>query len=127
MKKFTSIFPAAVAGKTGRHNYTEWDQILLKEGSFHQSLNPFKLSQNKKCRMKYSKDMCKSSLEILNKTIMIPTDPKNTKKDIDNTIRDIKRAALAYINKESIKIKQKPIDKGKFDYNEEWLNAFARS
>ena len=117
-KNFTSIFPAPIAGKTGRHNYTEWDQILLKEGSFHQSLNPYKLSQNKKCRMNYSKNMCKSSLEILDKTIMIPTDPKNTKKDINNTIRNIKRAALAYINKEHIKIKQKAIDKGKFDYSE---------
>jgi len=117
-KKFTSIFPAPIAGKTGRHNYTEWDQILLKEGSFHQSLNPYKLSQNKKCRMNYSKNMCKSSLEILDKTIMIPTDPKNTKKDINNTIRNIKRAALAYINEENIQIKQKAIDKGKFDYNE---------
>ena len=117
-ENFTSNFPAPIAGKTGRHNYTEWDQILLKEGSFHQSLNPYKLSQNKKCRMNYSKNMCKSSLEILDKTIMIPTDPKNTKKDINNTIRNIKRAALAYINKEHIKIKQKAIDKGKFDYSE---------
>ena len=117
-ENFTSIFPAPIAGKTGRHNYTEWDQILLKEGSFHQSLNPYKLSQNKKCRMNYSKNMCKSSLEILDKTIMIPTDPKNTKKDINNTIRNIKRAALAYINNENIKIKQKAIDKGKFDYSE---------
>ena len=117
-ENFTSIFPAPIAGKTGRHNYTEWDQILLKEGSFHQSLNPYKLSQNKKCRMNYNKNMCKSSLEILDKTIMIPTDPKNKKKDINNTIRNIKRAALAYINKEHIKIKQKAIDKGKFDYSE---------
>ena len=117
-ENFTSIFAAPIAGKTGRHNYTEWDQILLKEGSFHQSLNPYKLLQNKKCRMNYSKNMCKSSLEILDKTIMIPTDPKNTKKDINNTIRNIKRAALAYINKEHIKIKQKAIDKGKFDYSE---------
>ena len=117
-ENFTSIFPAPIAGKTGRHNYTEWDQILLKEGSFHQSLNPYKLSENKKCRMNYSKNMCKSSLEILNKTIMIPTDPKNTKKDTNNTIKNIKRAALAYINKENIKIKQKAIDKGKFDYSE---------
>ena len=117
-ENFTSIFPAPIAGKTGRHNYTEWDQILLKEGSFHQSLNPYKLSQNKKCRMNYNKNMCKSSLEILDKTIMIPTDPKNTKKDINNTIRNIKRAALAYVNEENIKIKQKAIDKGKFDYSE---------
>ena len=68
--------------------------------------------------MNYSKNMCKSSLEILNKTIMIPTDSKNTKKDTDNTIRNIKRAALAYVNNEHIKIKQKKIDKGKFDYSE---------
>ena len=117
-KKFTSIFPAPIAGKTGRHNYTEWDQILLKEGSFHQSLNPYKLPQNKRCRMNYSKNMCKSSLEILDKTIMIPTDPQNTIKEINNTIRNIKKAALASINNENIKIEQKAIDKGKFDYNE---------
>jgi len=117
-KNFTSIFKAPIAGKTGRHNYTEWDQILMKEGSFHQSLNPYKLLENKKCRMSYSKDMCKSSLEILNKTIMIPTNPKNTKKEIDKTIENIKKASLAYINNENIKIKQKAIDIGKFDYSE---------
>ena len=117
-KNFTSIFPAPIAGKTGRHNYTEWDQILLKEGSFHQSLNPYKLSENKKCRMNYSKDMCKSSLEILDKTIMIPTDPKNTKKNTDHTIKNIKKAALAYINNEHVDIRQKAIDIGKFDYND---------
>ena len=116
-KNFTSIFPAPIAGKTGRHNYTEWDQILMKEGSFHKSLNPFKLSENKKCRMNYDKKMCKSSLEILDKTIMIPTDPKNTKKNTDNTIKNIKKAALAYINNEHVNIKQKSIDIGKFDYS----------
>ena len=116
-ENFTSIFPAPIAGKTGRHNYTEWDQILLKEGSFHQSLNPFKLSENKNCRMHYSKDMCKSSLEILDKTILIPTDPKHSKKDTDKTIKNIKTAALAYFNNEHINIKQKSIDIGKFDYS----------
>ena len=55
---------------------------------------------------------------------MIPTDPKNTKKDIDNTIRNIKRAALAYINNENIKIKQKAIDKGKKTYVYPWQMRF---
>ena len=117
-EKFTSIFPAPIAGKTGRHNYTEWDQILLKEGSFHQAMNPFKLSNNKKCRMKYHKGMCKTSLEILNRTIMIPTDPKNTSHQTNATIKNIKKAALALVNNEKIKIKQKEIDKGKFDYKD---------
>jgi len=52
---------------------------------------------------------------------MIPADPKNTEKDINNTIRNIKRATLAYINKENIKIKQKAMDKGKFNYSETYF------
>ncbi len=117
-KKFTSIFPAPIAGKTGRHNYTEWDQILLKEGSFHQATNPFKLPQNKKCRTNYSKSMCKQSLEILDKTVMIPTDPKNTKQQIDKTIKNIKKAALAMVKNQKISLNQKSMDKGKFDYKD---------
>ena len=117
-EKFTKIFSAPIAGKTGRHNYTEWDQILLKEGSFHQSMNPFKLSQNKKCRMTYTKNMCKQSLEILNKTVMIPTDPKNSQKQINKKINNIKKAALAMVNDEKINLNQKSMDKGKFDYKD---------
>ena len=90
----------------------------LKEGSFHQAMNPFKLSKNKKCRMKYHKGMCKKSLEILYRTIMIPTDPKNTSHQTNITIKNIKKAALALVSNEKIKIKQKEIDKGKFDYKD---------
>ena len=67
--------------------------------------------------MKYNKAMCKTSLEILNRTIMIPTDPKNTSLDTDITIKNIKKAALALVNNEKITIKKKSIDMGKFDYN----------
>lgn len=114
-EKFSSIFPSVIAGKTGRHNYTEWDQILLKEGSFNNDMNPFKMSKNKKCRMVYTKTMCKNSLEILNRTVMIPTDPKNTNQDIEKTIKNIKKAALALTNNYQVKIQQKTIDKSKFD------------
>jgi len=49
---------------------------------------------------------------------MKPTDPQKTKKETNNTIRNIKRATIAYINNDNIRIKQKAIDKGKFDYCE---------
>ena len=78
-------------------------------------MNPFKMSKNKKCRMTYTKTMCKNSLEILNRTVMIPTDPKNTNKDIEKTIKNIKKAALALTNNYQVKIQQKTIDKSKFD------------
>ena len=68
--------------------------------------------------MTYTKTMCKQSLEILNKTVMIPTDPKNSQKQIDKTINNIKKAALAMINDEKINLNQKSMDKGKFDYKD---------
>ena len=81
-------------------------------------MNPFKLLKNKKCRKKYNKGMCKKYLEILNRTIMIPTDPKNTSHQTNSTIKNIKKAAFALVSDEKIKIKQKEIDKGKFGYND---------
>ena len=27
--QFTKVFPSVIAGKTGRHTYTEWDQVLM--------------------------------------------------------------------------------------------------
>ena len=117
-QKFTSVFPSVIAGTTGRHNYTEWDQILLKEGSFNNDLNPFKLRKNRKCRMTYSKTMCQTSLDILNRSVLIPTDPKNTKKNIEKTINNIKKAALTLTSSNKVRIKQKAIDKSKFDIKE---------
>ena len=81
-------------------------------------MNPYKLSQNKKCRMHYTKTMCKKSLEILDRTVMIPTDPKNSAKHINTTIKNIKKAALAMTNNEKIVLNQKSMDKGKFDYKD---------
>ena len=30
---FKEIMPCVIAGKTGRHNYVEWDQILMRQGA----------------------------------------------------------------------------------------------
>ena len=38
-KKFTDIFPSVIAGKTGRHTYTEWDQVLIGAGAAHPEIN----------------------------------------------------------------------------------------
>ena len=66
---------ASIAGKTGRHNYTEWDQVLMGAGAAHPAMNPYNMPANAECRRTYSKDMCARSLEILNRTVMVPTHP----------------------------------------------------
>ena len=62
--------------------------------------------------------MCQTSLDILNRSVLIPTDPKNTKKNIEKTINNIKKAALTLTSSNKVRIKQKAIDKSKFDIKE---------
>lgn len=91
--RFVEVFPAVIAGKTGRHTYTEWDQVLQHEGAFHPVLNPYNLIENRECRREYSRDMCASSLDILARTVMVPTDPLRAPEKTADIIHDIAEAA----------------------------------
>lgn len=118
-KRFTALFPSVVAGKTGRHNYTEWDQVLMGEGAAHPALNPFNMPQNAECRRTYSADMCARSLEILNRTVMIPTDPRHGAAEIDDIVHNINAAAhvaLADLPAEQAEFRRTaPLEVQKFD------------
>lgn len=91
--RFTEVFPAVIAGKTGRHTYTEWDQVLMGAGAAHPAMNPYNHPDNAGCRRCYDKDMCATSLEILNRTIMVPTHPNHDQKEIQAIIHNIGVAA----------------------------------
>jgi hypothetical protein len=82
-----------VAGKTGRHNYTEWDQVLMGAGAAHPDMNPYNMPANAACRRTYSKDMCARSLAILNRTVMVPTHPLHSQQDTDDILHNISVAA----------------------------------
>jgi dTDP-4-amino-4,6-dideoxygalactose transaminase len=92
-QRFTSLFPSVVAGKTGRHNYTEWDQVLMGEGAAHPAMNPFNMPQNAECRRSYSKGMCARSLEILDRLVMVPTHPNHDAREIDDIVHNVNAAA----------------------------------
>src|SRR5579863_10025032 len=91
--RFAELFPCVIVGKTGRHNYTEWDQVLMGAGAGHPAMNPFNMPANAECRRSYSKDMCARSLEILNRTVMIPTHPEHGPREIENIVHNIHAAA----------------------------------
>ena len=82
-----------IAGKTGRHTYTEWDQVLIGAGAAHPAMNPYLMPQNAECRKTYSKDMCAGSLDILNRTVMVATNPRHADAEIDDMIHNIGVAA----------------------------------
>jgi hypothetical protein len=74
---------------------------------------------NAECRRTYSKDMCARSLEILNRTVMVPTHPRHGRQDIDDIIHNIGMAARMVFDgvtaEEGALRNLKPIDAQKFD------------
>jgi dTDP-4-amino-4,6-dideoxygalactose transaminase len=92
-KRFAELAPGVVVGRTGRHNYTEWDQVLMGAGAGHPAMNPFTMPANAECRKRYAKDMCATSLEILDRTVMVATHPDHTEAEIADLIHNIDVAA----------------------------------
>src|SRR5690606_28184415 len=117
--RFVDVFPSVSAGRTGRHNYTEWDQVLIGEGAAHAAMNPYNMPENRACRRTYSKDMCRRSLDILNRTVMVPMHPLHTAQEIADTIHNIEvaaRVALGGMAREDADLRNvQPVDAQKFD------------
>lgn len=118
-ERFTRIFPSVIAGKTGRHTFTEWDQVLMRKGAAHPAMDPYSMPANAECRTTYPDDLCARSLDILNRTVMVATHPLHSREDIENTIHNITAAARAVFGEisdgEVSLRKPKPVDTQKFD------------
>ncbi len=116
---FADVFPSVIAGKTGRHSYVEWDQVLMCAGASHPAMNPYEMPQNAECRREYSKDMCAVSLDIMDRTILVPTHPEHTQQQIDETIHNVVaagRVALDDLARDEVDIRNaRPVDARKFD------------
>ena len=116
---FVKTFPSVIAGKTGRHTYTEWDQVLMGFGAAHPLMNPYTMPANAECRKNYSKDMCARSLAILNRTILVPTSPLHTAADAQDIIHNIEaaaRVALGHVRREDAVVRNAAaVDATKYD------------
>lgn len=118
-ERFTRIFPSVIAGKTGRHTFTEWDQVLMRKGAAHPAMDPYTMPANAECRTTYPDDLCVRSLDILNRTVMVATHPLHSREDIEDTIHNITAAARAVfgeISDDEVSLRKlKPVDTQKFD------------
>jgi dTDP-4-amino-4,6-dideoxygalactose transaminase len=118
-KRFVELVPSVVVGKTGRHTYTEWDQVLMGMGAAHPAMNPFNMPANAECRKSYSKDMCAKSLDILNRTIMVATNPAHSRAETDDIVHNIGVAARVVLGGQSLAEADfrhaAPVDAQKFD------------
>jgi dTDP-4-amino-4,6-dideoxygalactose transaminase len=119
---FVRTFPSVIVGKTGRHTYTEWDQVLMGAGAAHPLMNPYNMPANAECRRTYSRDMCAKSLDILNRTVLVPTHPLHTKEQIADIIHNINaasRVALGGLKREDADVRKgEEVDVIKYDLKE---------
>ena len=90
---FSKKVSCFIAGKTGRHVYTEWDPIFKKQVAPCRALNPYFFKENEECRKDITKDQCAKSLEIMNRSVLIPTHPDYTDEKITEIIANIRAAA----------------------------------
>lgn len=118
-QRFTEVFPSVIAGRTGRHTYTEWDQVLNQDGAAHPAMNPYLMPANAKCRLTYSRDLCARSLDILNRTVMVPTHPEHSESRISDIVHNIgvaSRVALGGMPFDEADLRDAlPVDAQKFD------------
>jgi dTDP-4-amino-4,6-dideoxygalactose transaminase len=116
---FARTIPSMIAGKTGRHTFPHWDQVLLHEGAHHPALNPYTLPANQGCRTEYPESLGKRSLDILNRTVMVATHPRHGEREIDDIIHNIDAAARIALGDASpgdVEIRTAaPVDLQKFD------------
>ena len=90
---FAGRVGGVIAGRTGRHTFTEWDQVLSKRGAHHPALDPYKLPANRRCRRTYPKSLCRTSLDILARTVMVANHPDRKATQVTELIRKITDAA----------------------------------
>lgn len=94
-EQFAGLAGGFIAGRTGRHVYTEWDPLFANQAGHHPAMNPYNFPANKKCRRKYTKDMCAGSLDILNRAVLIGTHPDRKASETKALIKKIRAAAAA--------------------------------
>ena len=90
---FLALTGGFIASKTGRHIYTEWDQLFSHQGGHVPAMNPYLMEANKDCRMDYSMDMCQKSLDIVDRAVLIPTHPDRKPSETKALIKRIREAA----------------------------------
>lgn len=54
--------------ETGRHVYTNWEPIMNKHGHHCEKLNPFSMAKRE---IVYTPDMCKRSLDIMSRSVLV--------------------------------------------------------
>lgn len=97
--------------------------MLTGDGAAHHEMNPFRMAANRDCRKTYTREMCEASLEILARTVLVPTHPRHSDADIAEICENIRaagRVAMGDLSREEARITRvEPIEARRFDLKED--------
>lgn len=77
---------ASVIVNTKKHVYNGWGSVMNKRGHLNPLMDPFRFEANKDIIPDYSPDMCKKSLDILSKAVLVGISPDWDKEKMDSFI-----------------------------------------
>ena len=116
---FATVCPSVIAGKTGRHTYVDWDQVLMGEGAGHPAMNPYNMEANRHCRRTYAKDIVPPLARYPRPHRHGPMNPELSEADVAQTVRNIEsgaRVAAGEISRQEAEVKEvDKIDPRKYD------------
>jgi dTDP-4-amino-4,6-dideoxygalactose transaminase len=75
-----------------KHVYNNWMPVMEKRGALNPKMDPFKMEANKDIIPDYTNDMCKKSLDILSRTVLLGLNPDMTGEEIEKLISLLKKA-----------------------------------
>jgi dTDP-4-amino-4,6-dideoxygalactose transaminase len=78
---------------SGRHIYSNWEAVLEHRGAHHRARNPYRMKENRNCRIRYTKRMCPNTLDHLSRTVYVLQHPDHGRKVWERNARLIEKAA----------------------------------
>ena len=75
-----------------KHVYNNWMPVMEKRGALNPNMDPFKMEANRDIIPDYTHDMCKRSLDILSRVVLISLHPDMTEAEINKMIENFKKA-----------------------------------
>jgi len=75
---------------SGRHVYSNWEPVLKQQGAHHPALSAYSLAE---APVEYTKDMCPTTLNVLERTVYLYTHPTRPREELDAMIDKVRQAA----------------------------------
>ena len=77
---------------SGKHMFFNWEPLLKKSVYHHRRMNPFYFEENKELRAEYGPEVCRATIDICSRTVVLGVSPDWGEGDVTERINTYKKA-----------------------------------